>query len=51
MGSSGLLDTAYGHRFAPGGRYRIVMQPPEGDVMYVTGAFREVVYNLGMGAA
>ena len=25
-----------------GGRYRIGMQPPEGDVRYITGAFREV---------
>jgi uncharacterized protein YndB with AHSA1/START domain len=26
----------------PGGRYRILMQPPEGDAFYLTGEFREV---------
>jgi CTP:molybdopterin cytidylyltransferase MocA/uncharacterized protein YndB with AHSA1/START domain len=26
----------------PGGRYRILMQPPEGDAFHLTGAFREV---------
>lgn len=26
----------------PGGRYRIAMQPPDGDVFHVTGAFLEV---------
>jgi uncharacterized protein YndB with AHSA1/START domain len=37
-------------RFSPrvGGRYRIEMQPPEGDAFYLTGEFREVDPPAGL---
>jgi uncharacterized protein YndB with AHSA1/START domain len=41
-GPAGFTVGSLEFRARPGERYRIEMQPPEGDPFYITGAFREV---------
>ena len=41
-GPAGFTVPTLDFRPRPGGRYRIEMQPPEGDAFHLTGEFREV---------